>query len=205
MNIQMVPIIIIGLKIDLQRILHTLRLLGCVQIDPISEVSQISARPLMLDRQTLRAQEEKNFLLARIDGLLDSLKMYGDALSETRLSDEIYLSDYLLEAHHAVDTLAPLIQNLTARRESLETEQASLPRYEATLLKLLPIIPPEVNISSNRMVGVLVSRVHVGILDSVGRQALEITNGRAEVVANDIDSSTRAMLIVFPGEFADNI
>jgi len=199
MNIEMVPLEIIGLKTDLPEILHTLRRLECMQIDPVSEMPQVSARPLMLDRETLRAQEELSFLLARIDGLLDTL---GGSSTGKKIS---LPDDYLSEARIAVETLTPIVQDLTARRESLEAEQASLPRYEATLRKLLPIIPPDAHKPRNMLVGVLVSRVHVGILDSVGKQALELTNGQAEVVATDVDASTRAMLVVFPSEFADQI
>ena len=46
MNIDMTPIEIIGLKNNLQAIVHTLRRLGCVQIDELAESPQVSARPL---------------------------------------------------------------------------------------------------------------------------------------------------------------
>lgn len=199
MNLEMLPLVIIGLKADLPVILHTLRILGCMQIDPISEVPEISARPLMLDRQTMRAQEEQNFLLARIEGLLNTLGR------ETHAENILIPEDYLAQAQLAVDTLTPLVQNLTARRESMEAELASLPRYEATLQKLLPLIPPEAHAPGNMIVGVLVSREHISILDSVGKQALEITGGQAKIAANDVDTATRAMLVIFPGEFADQI
>jgi V/A-type H+-transporting ATPase subunit I len=52
---------------------------------------------------------------------------------------------------------------------------------------------------------VLVSRTHVGVLDSIGKQVMDLTSGRSEVVASDVDASTRAMLIVFPDEFTDEI
>ena len=49
MNIEMVPLEIVGLKADLKTIMHTLRRLGCVQIDPLDEATGISARKLTLD------------------------------------------------------------------------------------------------------------------------------------------------------------
>ena len=63
MNLEMLPIEIIGLKSDLQIALKVLRRLGCIHIDELDETMQISARPLSLDRETLRAQEELSFLL----------------------------------------------------------------------------------------------------------------------------------------------
>ncbi len=199
MNVEMVPLEVIGLKADLQAALRTLRRLGCVQIDEITEASEISARPLMLDRETLQAQEELSYLLARVEGLLEIL-----GCSQTQ---HVYHSreNDLANAREEVDALLPTVQALAARREKLQAELVSLPRYEATLRKLLPYIPPSAREPGNSSVGVLVSRAYVGVLDSIGKRILELTGGRAEVVASDIDPATRAMLVVFPGQFSDEI
>jgi len=199
MNIKMVPIEIIGLKMDLQAAVQVLRGLGCVHIDELSESPEVSARPLSLDRETLRHQEELSFLVARIDGLFDAL---GGSPSN---HDAIFAKDCLIEARAGVELLAPKVQSLTARHEKLQSELMSLPRYEATLRKLLPIIPTSARIPGYVTVGLLVSRAHMGVLDSVGKHALDLTGGRAEVVASDVDISTRAMLIVFPDEFTGEI
>jgi len=195
MNIEMVPLVILGLKTDLQAALHSLRQAGCMHIDDLTESPEVSARPLTLDREALRQQEEMGFLLARIDGLLDVLGIARGPAEQGELA----------EARLGTETLMAKVQALTAQREKLHAELASLPRYEATLKKLLPIIPPSSRESGHGTVGILVSRAHVGVLDSVGKRAMDITNGRAEVVASDIDLSTRAMLIVFPAEFSAEI
>lgn len=199
MNITMVPVEIIGLKKDLQPILHTLRALGCVQIDDISESMEISARPLSLDRDTLRQQEEQSLLLARLEGILDTLGCKPINKKSTPPQN------FHEEALSIIEKLAPKVQELTTEREKLQSEQASLPRYEATLRKLLPIIPPSAHVPGNNSIGILVSRTHVGVLDTIGKQALELAGGRAEIVASDVDQNTRAMLIVFPGEFTGQI
>ena len=49
MNVDMLPLEIIGLKTDLQVIVQALRSLGCVQIDSLAEFPAVSARPLVLD------------------------------------------------------------------------------------------------------------------------------------------------------------
>ncbi len=195
MNIEMIPLQIIGLKSDLQDVLHSLRKIGCMHIDELTESPEVSARPLTLDREAIRKQEEMGFLLARIDGLLDVLGIHREPAEQSELSD----------ARPGVEALMAKVQSLTAQREKLQAEMASLPRYEATLKKLLPIIPPSARDPGQGTVGILVSRSHVGVLDSVGKTAMDITNGRAEVVASDIDISTRAMLIVFPADFTAEI
>ena len=58
MNLEMLPVEIMGLKTDLQTVLRILRQLGCVHIDDLIELPEISARPLALDPDMLRQQEE---------------------------------------------------------------------------------------------------------------------------------------------------
>jgi V/A-type H+-transporting ATPase subunit I len=196
MNIEMTPLEIVGLKTDLQVVLHSLRAVGCVHIDELSESPEVSARPLTLDREALRHQEEMGFLLARIEGLLDTLGIIRP------VGQPLQAKSDLDEARTGVDTLMSKVQELTTHREKLQAETASLPRYEATLKKLLPIIPPSARQPGYGTIGILVSRTHVGVLDSLGKRVLDLTNGRADVLASDIDASTRAMLIVFPAEYA---
>jgi len=200
MNLEMIPVEIVGLKTDLQNVLHVLRQVGCVHIDDLSDLPEISARPLALDRNMLRQQEELSFLTARIGGLLDALGGRQQLEKET-----LPEKNYLAEARVGVKMLMPTLQSLTTRREELEAELASLPHYEATLRKLLPIIPDSAHEPGNRTVGVLVNREHTGILDTVGKRVLDMTVGQAEIVASDIDATVRAMLIVFPGEFTNKI
>ena len=199
MNLEMVPIEIVGLKVDLQAVLHILRELGCMHIEELADVPEVSARQFALDRDTLRQQEELGLLLARIGGLLDTL---GCAHQKPAASPA---GDYLVEAHAGVEELMPKVKSLTSQRERLESELASLPRYEATLRKLSPIIPKSVREPGNRSVGILVNREHMDILDVIGKQAFDLTQGRAEVVASDVDVSIRAMLIVFPERYTDEI
>lgn len=199
MSVEMLPIEILGLKEDLHQVIQTLRGLGCVQIEDLADSPEISARPLSLDRETLRLQEDLSFLVVRIEGLIQALGGEGCA-------EATYLQpDTLAEAHQGVEELLPKVQDLTTRRDKLQAELSSLPRYETTLRKLLPIIPSSAHQPGNITVGVLVSRSHVGVLDSIGKRILDLTHGRAEVVASDVDASTRTMLIVFPVDFSNDI
>lgn len=199
MNLEMTPIQIIGLKTDLHSALLALRQAGCMHIEELSDMPEVSARPLMLDRETLRQEEELRFLVARIGGLLDAL---GGAQQKITVGPS---SECLEEARKGVEVLMPKVKELSNQREQLEAELASLPRYEATLKKLLPIIPKSVHEASNRSIGVLISREHINVLDMIGKRVFDLTEGRAEVVASDVDISTRAMLIVFPEKFTNAI
>jgi V/A-type H+-transporting ATPase subunit I len=199
MNVEMFPLEIISLKSNLPDTIQILRDLGHLHIDELTETPEVSARPLTLDRETLRLQEELAFLVARIEGVLDEL-------GENQSGDyTLPIGECLVEARVGVEALVPKVQSLTTQREKLQAESASLPRYEATLRKLLPISPPSAREPGKVTIGVLVSRAHVGVLDSVGKRALDLTGGRAEVVASDVDASIRAMLLVFPKEFTGEI
>jgi V/A-type H+-transporting ATPase subunit I len=199
MNLEMIPIEIVGLKTNLQAVVHTLRQLGCMHIEELNDMPEVSARSLSLDRDTLRQQEELSLLVARIGGLLDAL---GGAHQKPVVPPG---ENNLVEARAGVEKLMPKVKSLTSQSERLESELTSLPRYEATLRKLLPIIPSSVHEPGNRSVGILVNREHMDILDAIGKRVFDLTQGRAEVVASDVDVSTRAMLIVFPEKFTKEI
>jgi V/A-type H+-transporting ATPase subunit I len=199
MNLEMIPIEIVGLKTDLQVLVHALRRAGCMHIEELSSMPEVSARSLTLDQEVLRQQEELSFLVARLGGLLDALggQQRGIVVEPS--------SNYLEEARQGVEELMPKLKLLTSQKEQLESELVSLPRYETTLKKLLPIIPPSVHEVGNRSVGVLINREHLEILDTIGKRVFDLTLGRAEVVASDVDASTRAMLIVFPEKYTNAI
>jgi V/A-type H+-transporting ATPase subunit I len=199
MNLEMIPIEIVGLKTDLQVVLHSLRQVGCMQIEELTDMPEVSARPLTLHRDTLRQQEELSFVVARLGGLLDAL---GCAHQKPAIPVP---GDFMIEARVGVEKLMPKVKSLTSQRERLEAELTSLPRYEATLRKLLPILPRSIRDPGNRSVGILVNREHMGILDTVGKRVFDLTEGLAEVVASDVDVATRAMLIVFPQRFTNEI
>jgi V/A-type H+/Na+-transporting ATPase subunit I len=199
MNLEMIPIEIVGLKTDLQAVIHSLRQVGCLHIEELTNMPEISARPLSLDRDSLRQQEEFSFLVARLGGLLDAL---GGAHQKPAIPAS---KNFMSEARAGVEDLMPKVKSLTSQREQLEAELTSLPRYEATLRKLLPIIPRSIREPGNRSVGVLVNREHMEILDAIGKRVIDLTEGLAEVIASDVDVSTRAMLIVFPQRFTNEI
>ncbi len=199
MNLEMIPIEIVGLKSDLQVAAQVIRRVGCVHIDEIVEAAEISARPLTMDRETLHYQEQLSFLSARIGGLFDALGV--DSGKATHPPEK----EYIDEARSCVEALMPMVQTRVVHKEKLQSEMASLPRYEATLRKLLPIIPSSARYPGNVTVVVLVSRLHIGVLDTIANQVLELTTGRAEVVASDVDATTRAMLVVFPSSFTPKI
>ncbi len=202
MNLQMVPIEVIGMKADLLRYVDALRALGCVHIDSINEMPEILARPLTLDSQVFRAQEDLGMLSARTDGLTEVLRCYSGSHS---LSSDQTVNRNLDALREGLNMLLPRVQGLSRQRDELEGELASLPLYESTLRKLLPLVPASAHAPDNTVVGVLVNRANIAILDMVGKQAVERTQGAASVISSEVDESTQAMLIVLPKKFEKEI
>jgi V/A-type H+-transporting ATPase subunit I len=200
----MVQLQIVGLKGHLAATVHTLHRLGSVQIDDIAEADGlgVSARRLHLDRTAVQAQEEFGYTAARVEALISTL---GAGQPAAALPGDGQAPDYAANARAGLETLGPQVEALLSRRAALEAEQASLPRYEAMLRQLLPIVPPSARDPANVAVGVLASRMHIEALDAAAEQVMKLTAGRAEVVAEDIDTATRAMLIVVPREAAGQI
>ncbi len=90
-----------------------------------------------------------NFLVRRLEGLLNILR-YPESFEDYLPTGGFPGTGMRLELDH----LLPKVQALTSRREKLLAEQATLPHYEATLRKLLPIIPPSAHEPGNSCVGV---------------------------------------------------
>jgi len=199
MNLEIVPIEILGLKVDLEATVQTLQRLGCVEIDETNRSRSISVRPLTVDPETLRTRETLITLAAQVEGLLDILGAYPTTSTDYRPVNA------LIEACMGVAEVVPRVQSLVASREELQAEMDTLPRYETTLRKLLPLMPPTASEPGNISVGVLVSRAHLEVLDFISRQVLERTDGRAEVMTGNVDEATQAMLLVFPREFTGEI
>ena len=208
MKLRMAHLQIVGLKTHLAATVRTLHRLGCVQVDDVAEAEGLSARPLHLDRDTVRTQEELGYLLARVEGLLSAL---GGDQADPETPDAALLAgerpgaSCAAEARAGLDELGPRIQSLVSLREALMAEQVSLPRYESTLRRLLPIVPPSTRDATYVSIGVLASRAHLSVLDSIGERVLNLTGGRGEIVSEDVDAATRAMLIVIPRALAPEI
>lgn len=199
MKLEVTALEIIGLKTDLQVVVSTLQHLGCLQVEDLADLRSSSVPSLTLDSETSQAQEELKSLSMRVEGLLETLQRDRVAAAGCQLSNPV------AEVRAGLAELSPQVQALISRRDELQAEMDTLPRYEATLRKLAPIVPPSACEPGNVTVGVLVSRAHTNVLDLLWKHVLKQTGGRADSAAADVDDSTRAMLLVFPSEFADEV
>ncbi|MCC6189775.1 MAG: hypothetical protein IT318_12140 [Anaerolineales bacterium] len=203
MRLEMVHLQIVGLKALLGGCVHRLHQLGCVQLEKLSDLSSPPVRPLHLEPDAIRQQEDLAHLVARLEGLLALL---GDAGAHPGVpAGEAPDDDCQAAAQAGADELAPQVRALTARRDALLADQASLPRYTATLTRLLPLVPKSAHSPDNLAVAVLVNRSQLALLDLLAQKVTSLTGGRAEIVSNEVDAATRAMLLVVPREHGDDV
>ncbi len=199
MNIKMVPIEIIGMKEDIRSILTVIRQLGCIHVDDIANAPYVTARTYVPDHELVQHQEKINLTLARVEGLMESL-----GCSTNTGTGQAAVTD-LEEILSELEMILPGVHQAISRREELRAELETLPLYEATLKKLLPILPSEAYVSGNCAIGVFSSREHIAVLDQIGNEVIQFTSGAAQVHAADLDRNTRAMLIVIPASYGKDI
>ena len=154
MSVKMTPLEIIGLKADLRATVRVLQSLGCTHIDELD--TSLGTHHLVMDSETVRAQEELRSLLAVVDGLIETLGNYAApsvsssamkagisvAAPELAAATDSEPGDCIAETRARVAELTPRVQSLISSRDDLQAELDALPRYEATLRKILPIVPP---------------------------------------------------------------
>ena len=161
MKLPMTRLQIIGLKRDLMPTLRTLHHLGCVQIDDVSAQENLAVRPWQSDETTIRQREELTHLVAELEGLLATF-----AQADTD-SYPVWQDSCLDEARADITAVTPQVQQTVSHREALQAEQTSLPRYEGTLRKLLPIVPATANEPGHSFVCILIGRSHRWLLATV--------------------------------------
>ncbi len=199
MLVQMTKIQIIGTRDELDKTIRALHRAGVVQI----EERLASVDPLGLDENATHLRDEMSQLLARLDALLAlmpkrSLPKDSDALYEAqagRGTEEI-----VADVKGALSKFDAPAQNLARRREALEADRVTLPRYAQTMRQLMPLAAEMAPLKSYETVALLVERKFSAVIEMVRQEIASITHDQFELVSQDIDKDTTAALIVFPRE-----
>lgn len=195
MQIRMERLQIIGLKQDLRQAVAKLHRLGVVQVDDIRAAEDIAARPLAVDRDTVSLREDIRHLLSEVNGMINLLPISAPP-SETPPRDLRSPEQLLDQIRGKIDKLESNVRELVREREALEAEQETLPHYRATLLELVPLIPPSAHLPENISIGVLTSSEHLHVMDLLQHQVAERTDGQAEMVTKEVDDDLIALFVV---------
>lgn len=189
---------IIGHRGDLDAtlaLLHDLKVLHMldVQDDPAVPLPQ-----LMVDEPRMHLLEELRFLRARIDALLALVPHPPVPRAVTPPLDERKLAALRSE----LDAVGPEIEALVAHNDALIAEQQTLPRYAASLRKLLPLLPELTELRGYDTAALMVDRRHADVLGEFNAQLAKTVGANYEIISDQLDAATVGAVLVFPREHA---
>lgn len=196
MLLKMLRVQIIGSRAQLDPTVAALQRLGVLHLEDAPRLTALTS--LALDETSLRTQQELGLLLARLDGLLQLLPIVSPSAASPLSPLPTDASELARAVSAQLDNLAPPIQVLAQRHDELNAEALSLPRYETTLRKLVPLSVELGELQGFDTVALLIERGARDVLDLIRVELDHITHAQFEIVARDVDEQTTAALLIYP-------
>lgn len=202
MLLKMARLQIIGLRDDLDIAVAALQRVGVVQIEDASR--DLAVDSVALDDEHARLHEDLTYLAARLDALLRLLAAAPDTspptanlpASSRALADEVTAT---------LDRVAPPLQALAQRRDDLNAEAASLPRYAATLRRLVPLSLEIHTLHGYDTAVLLIDRGRRAVLDFIDVEVQRVAGEQSELIQQDLDDHTTAAILVYPKAAASDV
>ncbi|MBI1880899.1 MAG: hypothetical protein HYR94_22195 [Chloroflexi bacterium] len=199
MLLSMAKVQIIGTKRCQDKTIRLLQRLGVVQVETWDEGRLLSQQRLTLGGEVMRLRERLAYMAARVEAVLTVLPAVGSAPPS---EPEAYYAQSPDEVLSAVEVdlaeVEPQAQALTRHRDQLEEQLLSLARYETTLRQLLPVIPVMVDLEHYAVTAIWLERRYQPILNAITRQLEDLTEGRCEVIAREVNPDIFVAVLVFP-------
>lgn len=190
---------IIGTKRRQDKTVQVLHRLGVIQIDEWEKGRSLSIQRMALSNEAAQLRERLSYAATRVEAVLAAL---GTAEAAPAPEYDAYAARPPAWLLHTVEAelaeVAPQAQELATRRDQLEEQLGALPRYEATLRQLLPLVPALVDLEHYAVTAILVERRHRAALAFITRQLEELTGGLCDVISRDVDQDMLAAVLVFP-------
>ncbi|GAB4560391.1 MAG: V-type ATP synthase subunit I [Anaerolineae bacterium] len=200
MLVPMAKIRILGHKSALDATMVTLQELGVLQIEDASQERSVGLPAMTLAGDRLRELEEARLLLARLDALLAVLPPVASVEEQPQ---ETPLS--LSTLRHELEAVEPEVHRLVTEQDELRAEAAALPRYQATLSRLLPLTSRIYSFQGYETVALLIDKRYRYALTMLDEDLLDITRRRHAIVAEELDPDTVGALLVFPREVSSQV
>lgn len=203
MLLKMTRIQIIGTRAQLDSSIAALQRLGLLQIEDATKTSTLKS--LALDEANLRLQEELGFLAARLDALIQILPALENHGATPEWKPPVVSQDLATWARKRLDEISPSIQSLAQKRDELQADLISLPRYEATLRKLAPLEVELRELQGFDTVALLLDKRFRDVLGMIRVEIERVTHSRFEIIARDVDERTTVAVLVYPRQFAADV
>ena len=199
MLLSMARVQIVGTKRCQARTVKLLQRLGIVQIDGWREERAISQQRMTLSDEAVNLRERLAYTATRVEAVLTALPSLK--LPPWPEGEQFYTrspAEVLEVVTSDLAEVTPQVQALTTRRDHLEEQLGSLPRYETTLRRLLPLVPAFIDLKDYMVAAIWVERRYYAALTTITRQLEELTEGLCEVISGEIDQDLLAAVLVFP-------
>src|SRR5512138_2254314 len=201
MLVQMTKIQIIGTRDELDKTVRTLHRAGVVQI----EEKLASVEPLVQDDKALRQRDETAQLLARLEALVAAMPKRAlprDAAFQYEGETARPTDQVLVDVKAVLAKLDTPVQDIAKRREQLEADRVTLPRYSKTMKQLLPLAAELAPMKNYDTVALMIEKKSAAIIDLLREQVAGFAGDQYELVARELDKDTTGALIVYPREHA---
>ncbi len=201
MLLSMARVQIIGTKRCREKTVQLLQRLGAIQIDAWGESRAIFQQRMTLSDEASNLREHLAYAVTRIEAVLIALPPVKLPPWSEYENYDTRPSEELLDIVTAdLAELAPQVQALTTHRDQLEEQLGSLPRYETTLRRLLPLVPALIDLEDYMVTAIWVDRRYYEALTTITRQLEELTEGLCEVIFGEMDrdAARLAAVLIFP-------
>jgi V/A-type H+-transporting ATPase subunit I len=206
MQLTMAKVQIVGTQTCLESTLASLQRLGVVEIEDTS-VSTVGLDRLRRDPVIEERRQGLVSLLAQLDATLSALPprpvTASPAVYDQAMAEPINALVGRLRAE--LNPVAEQVRSLMARREKLVEETLSLPRYEATIRKLMPLAGEILTYERFETVALLIDRRFEDMLGLIQQELAHLTQEQIELVSGIVDPETVGAILVFPEEYADEV
>lgn len=206
MLLSMVKVQIIGTKRCQSKAIQGLHRLGAVQIDEWNEARLLSQQRLAPSNEAIQLRERLAYMVTRVQAVLAALPILELLPSSEYEDHSARPPDWLLRAVEAdLVEVEPQAQALAGRRDRLEEQLGSLPRYEATLRRLLPLVPALVDLEHYAVTAIWVQHRYRTALETITRQLEELTGELCEVIVREVGQDVLGAVLVFPKTQAEAV
>jgi V/A-type H+-transporting ATPase subunit I len=142
-------------------------------------------------------QEKIGRLAAEVDSLALALGLGG---RDPQCDVASVSGDLWAAIREEMTPLEKEVRALVKQRDNLEADLTALPRFEETLRRLVPLVPPMAHEQDRFSTILLVPRKHQWLMDSVRTTLNEKLGMQVVMVEENISETMRAMLIVAPSD-----
>jgi V/A-type H+-transporting ATPase subunit I len=200
MLLPMARVQIIGTKGCQNQTIEVLQRLGTLQIDESTGVWHRSSDSGGTTAQEVKLRERLAYLLTQVESVLTVLPA-GLDLSPSAHYDEFYgrSTEWLAQSiENELNEISPQAQALAKRRDQVQDQLDTLPRYEATLRELLPLAPGFVHLEHYAMTAIWLHSHYREALETITQELEGLTEGVCEIVSRRTDQDEVVAVLIFP-------